>query len=230
MSLTRSADLPLDIPFLRDVPAAARADFLNAGRVMKVPAGRRIMTQGDPAGDFMILLKGRLRVSATTASGRDLTFRLLDAIQPVGEVAALDGGPRTADVAAVGPCQVLVLPRQHCLDVIGQHPALALAMVQLLCARLRDTSQGLERVATQRLPSRMAHLLARLAQEYGQPLPGGGVALPMRLSQGDMASLVAATREAVNKQLAEWKAAGWLVMEAGHMTIADPLRLAAECD
>lgn len=211
----------LAIPFLRDAPEAARRALLAGGRMTQAASGSQIMRQGDAATDLVILLEGRLRVSVMSLGGRELTFRLLEPIQPVGEVAVLDGGPRTANVQAIAPSRLLVLPRAHCLEMLALHPELALCMMRVLCARLRDTSLGLERVATQRLPSRMAHLLLNLAAEYGRPSPSGGVLLPMRLSQGDMAALVAATREAVNKQLAEWREAGVLALERGQIVICD---------
>ena len=219
-----------DIPFLREVPEAIRRDLLESGRLTTAEPGQEIIRHGDPAGDLIILVEGRLRVSVVSLSGRELIFRLVDPVQPVGEVAALDGGLRTANVVAATHCLMLVLPRLHCLRMIGAHPALAMAMLSLLCARLRETSLGLERAAIQRLPSRMAHLLLKLADEYGRPGPDGSVILPMRLSQGEMASLVAATREAVNKQLADWREAGVLGIERGHFLIHRPGALAEACE
>jgi CRP-like cAMP-binding protein len=93
---------------------------------------------------------------------------------------------------------------------------------------LRDTSAGLEQLATQRVPARLAALLLRLAAEYGRPQPEGAVLLPMRLSQTELSMLIASTREAVNKQLATWREAGLLDMKAGHIVIRRPAALAAE--
>ena len=139
----------------------------------------------------------------------------------------LDDGPRTADVVAVTCSRLLLVPRDHLLAMLRQHPALPFAMMRLLCHRLRDTSQGLERVALQRLPSRLAHPLLSLAAEYGQPAPANGILLPMRLSQGEIAAWVAATREAVNKQLAEWREGRLIRLKAGRISILQPSVLAA---
>jgi CRP/FNR family transcriptional regulator, cyclic AMP receptor protein len=223
-----SSVLP-DIPFLREVPPEPRVAFLSAARWIEVTAGTQVMRQGEAAGALLILMEGRLRVSVMSLGGREMTFRLIEPVQPVGEVAMLDGGPRTADVLAVSSCRLLSLPRDHCLEFMGRQPTLAMAVIRVLCDRLRDTSLGLERVATQRLASRMAHLLLKLAGDYGRPCPDG-VLVPMRLSQGEMAAMVAGTREAVNKQLAEWRQAGVLAMDRGQVIIRDAAALAAVCE
>ncbi len=220
---------PLDIPFLRDLPEALRLAFLAGGRIAEVSSGTQIMRQGEPAGALMILLEGRLRVSVISLAGREVTFRLIDPVQPVGEVAVMDGRPRTADVLAVTRCRLVYLPREHCLDMVSRHAELGAALMLVLCARLRDTSLGFERVATQRVASRMAHLLLKLASDYGRPVPGG-LLLPMRLPQGEMAAMVAATREGVNKQIAEWRDAGVLAMERGQIIICDAAALAEACE
>lgn len=228
MSDPEAHGLP-EIPFLRAVPPGPRAAFLAGGRLMDVLAGGQVMRQGEAAGPLLILLEGRLRVSVMSLAGRELTFRMIAPVQPVGEVAMLDGGPRTADVLAVSSCRLLVLPREHCLEMMTRHASLGLALIHVLCERLRDTSLGLERVATQRLASRMAHLFLKLASDYGRPREDGLV-VPMRLSQGEIAAMVAGTREAVNKQLAEWRQAGVLAMDRGQVVIHDATALAAACE
>jgi CRP-like cAMP-binding protein len=195
-------------------------------REIRVAAGQAVMRKGDPADAIMVLLQGRLRVSAVSVDGRAITFRLVEPVEMVGEIGVLDGRPRTADVAAVVASRLLVLRRESCVDAIAAHPAIAQAMLQLMCMRLRETSDGLERVATQRLPARIAQLLLRLAAEYGRPTPGGGVKLPMRLSQSEIGTLVAATREAVNKQLRLWRDDGLLTIESGHVVLLRPALLA----
>jgi CRP-like cAMP-binding protein len=219
----------LDIPFLRAVPEAPRDAFLAGGRMIEVMAGGQLMRQGEPAGPLLILLEGRLRVSVISLAGRELTFRMIAPVQPVGEVAMLDGRPRTADVLAVSTCRLLLLPRDHCQAMMARHPSLGQALIGVLCERLRDTSLGLERVATQRLASRMAHLFLKLAHDYGRQR-ADGILVPMRLSQGEIAAMVAGTREAVNKQLAEWRQGGMLAMDRGQLVIQNAAALSAACE
>jgi CRP-like cAMP-binding protein len=176
----------------------------------------------------MVLVAGRLRVSSASAEGRAIAFRVVEPVEVVGEIAALDGGARTADVVAVEDSTVHRVPRAAWMAAMKAQPELALATIRLVCRRLRDTSADLERVATQRVPARLAALLLKLAGDYGRPQPDGAVLLPMRLSQTELSMLIASTREAVNKQFAAWREAGLIDVRAGHIVIRRPGALAAE--
>lgn len=214
------------IPELSSLSAVETAALLQGARERRVSAGTQIMGKGEQADSMVVLLSGRLRVSSASLLGRELTFRLIEPINLVGELAVLDGGLRSADVTSVSASRLLVISRETCLAALRDHPGVARAMLRLLCTRLRETSAGFERLAMQRLPARMAHLLLRLAEEYGQPMPGGAVSLPMRLSQAEIGTLVAATREAVNKQLAAWRDEGLVDVSAGHIVLRRPEVLA----
>lgn len=217
----------LSIPAFATLGSVEVAALLRGAREARLPAGVQVMRKGEPADSLMVLLEGRLRVSAVSLEGRALTFRLVEPVEVVGEIAALDGLPRSADVATVTPVRLLVIPRDACLAAVRAYPGVAEAMLVLLCTRLRETTNGLERLAMQRLPARMAHLLLRLATDYGRPAPRGGVALPMRLSQAEIGTLVNATREAVNKQLSQWREEAVLEMRGGHIVLTRPEALLA---
>ena len=214
-------------PAFEALGSAERAALLAGAKEMVAPPGAMLMRKGEAADRLALLLDGRLKVSAAAIDGRMMTFRLVEPPELVGEVAVLDGGLRSADVSAVLRSRLLLLPAASCRAAVRNFPAVAEAMLRLLCARLRDTSDGLERLATQRLPVRLAHLLLRLGREFGRPGLGGAVQLPMRLSQEELGALVAATREAVNKQLRQWQAEGLLDMTAGRLVLRRPAALAA---
>jgi len=217
----------LAMPAFAGLKPASLDALARGSREIRLAAGHDVMRKGDPADCIMLLLAGRLRVSAVSIDGRAVTFRLVEPVEMVGEIGVLDGRPRTADVTTVIASRLLILTREACLGAITTHPDVAQAMVHLLCMRLRDTTDGFERVATQRLPARIAQLLLRLATAYGRPTPDGGVLLPMRLSQTEIGTLVAATREAVNKQLRLWRDEGLLTVTAGQVVLLQPERLAA---
>ena len=219
---------PLEaIPAFATLGAADHATLLRGAREIRVAGGRQIMTKGDPAESIAVLLSGQLRVSVVSLEGRAVTLRLVEPVDLVGEIGVLDGGPRTADVVALTASRLLLIPGETARAALRARPELAMAMLALLCQRLRDTSAGLERVAMQRLPARMAHLLLRLAADFGQPHPDGGITLPMRLSQTELGTLVAASREAVNKQLRLWREDALVEIAGGHIRLRRPAALAA---
>jgi CRP/FNR family cyclic AMP-dependent transcriptional regulator len=213
-------------PFER-VRIEALATLLDGAREERVPVRRTIMRRGEPADCLFLLLAGRLRVSVTSAEGREFAFRLIESPGIVGEVGVIDGGPRTADVVAASPARLVRIPARACHAAMRAHPDLADAMMRLLCERLRDTSRASESIATERLDVRLAHLLLRLARDYGRPHATGAIVLPMRLSQSDIGTMVAATRESVNKQLRQWRDTGIVGLDSGQIVLQMPSTLAA---
>ncbi len=217
-------------PAFATLGPAERAALLAGAKEVVAPPGTVLMRKGEAADRLALLLEGRLKVSAASVEGRLMTFRLVEPPDLVGEVAVLDGGLRSADVSAVLRSRLLLLPAAGCRAAVRAFPAVAEAMLRLVCSRLRDTSDGLERLATQRLPVRLAHLLLRLGREFGRPSAGGAVQLPMRLSQEELGAMVAATREAVNKQLRQWQGEGLLDLAGGRLVLRRPAALAALLD
>ncbi|MCC6716689.1 MAG: Crp/Fnr family transcriptional regulator [Acetobacteraceae bacterium] len=209
-----------------EVGEAAIAALLHGAHEEKIPAGGSVMRRGDPADSLCVLLDGRLRVSVTSAEGREHSFRLVEPPGIVGEVGVIDHGPRSADVVAAVPSRLVRIPSRACLAAIRNHSDFAEAMLRLLCERIRDTSRNSESLATEPLELRLAHLLLRLAREYGRP-HGTGLLLPMRLSQGDIGTMVAATRESVNKQLRQWRGVGIIGADSGQIVLLAPAALAA---
>jgi CRP-like cAMP-binding protein len=188
--------------------------------------GEALLERGRPGTNMMILVSGRARVTATSAEGREVTLMILEAGMTLGELALLDGKPRSADVIAMTNCLVLLLERRDFLPLLTQNPDLALRLMGVLCDRLRTTSLALEEVALTDIPSRLASLLLKLSTRYG--LDGGrGRRIELRLSQADLSSLIAATRESVNKQLRSWRDQGILDEEDGHIVLRQPDALQA---
>ena len=191
--------------------------------------GEALLERGRPGSNMMILISGRARVTATSAEGKEVTLMILEAGMTIGELALLDGKPRSADVVAMTTCLVLVLERRDFLPLLTQNPDLALRLMGVLCDRLRNTSLALEEMALTDIPSRLASLLLKLSTRYGADA-GRGRRIQLRLSQADLSSLIAATRESVNKQLRSWREQGILDEEDGHIILRQPDALRALVD
>jgi CRP-like cAMP-binding protein len=191
--------------------------------------GEALLERGRNGSNMMILVSGRARVTATSADGKQLTLMILEAGATLGELALLDGRPRSADVVAMDPCLALLLERRDFLPVLTQNADLALRLMSVLCDRLRTTSLALEEVALTDIPTRLASLLLKLSSRYGVDSERGRL-IQLRLSQGDLSSLVAATRESVNKQLRAWREQGILDEQDGHILLCQPRALQALVD
>ncbi len=187
-----------------------------------------VLRRGDRDASLLVLVAGQLRVGAVSIDGREVGHALLDPGAVLGEISLLDGGPRSADVTALTDGLVLVLDRRGFLPFLTAHPAVMLQLMAVLCERLRRSSGAYEALALSPLSVRLAQLLLNLAKGVA---PGpGGLVIPTRLSQRELAMQVAATRERVNKQLRLWQQLGVLGTAGGLIVIRDlvALRAAAE--
>lgn len=179
-------------------------------------AGHEIFAKGSPGRSMMAILSGTVRISAPTPAGPDIVLTMLHAGDVFGEIALLDGEDRTADAVAVSDCELLVLDHRDFVPFLERRADLCILLLKLLCQRLRRTDQQVEEVMFGRLEARIAKALLRLAQ--GAPATDGSVAL--RITQQDLAGMVGATRESVNKQLHVWQVTG--VVQLGKRLIVIP--------
>ena len=195
----------------------------------RFPKGTAIMERGEGGSSMMVLATGRARVIASSAEGKEVTFAILEPGMTFGELSLLDGKARSATVSAMEDCLALVMERRDFLPLIRGNPDLALRLLALLGERLRYTDLALEELALLSFPTRLAKLLLKLGHQYGEST-GRGLRIRLKLSQTDLSTLVAATRESVNKQLRAWRDDGIMDEEGGYLFIREVTRLRAITD
>ncbi len=213
-----------------DVFGALEDDELDRlvafGRRARYPAGRIIFQKGDPGESLMVVLEGRVKISSISAEGREAVLNFIEPCQSFGEIALLDGKPRSADATAVGACELFVLRRDDVMAFIERHPGIALRIIGMLCAKLRRTTEMIEDQLLLQMEPRIAKALLRLAREYGRRC-AEGVRIEMRLSQRELGGIVGLARENVNRQLAAWRNRNLIAIDHGMMIIRDPEALRA---
>ena len=192
-----------------------------AAQVTRHPRHATIFQKGDPGSSMMAVLRGRVKISTYSNDGKELVLNIIDQGGVFGEIAVLDGRPRTADAIALEETDLLVLERSQLLPALTGNPEVAARLLAVLCQRLRQTSEHLEDALLREAPSRLARGLLRLAETFGRPVPGDGVRLNIKLSQQQIGSLIGASRESVNKHLNDWQRAGHLAMDGGFIVIRD---------
>ncbi len=192
----------------------------------RVDRDAAVVRRGESDCTLLILVHGRLRAGAASAEGREVTIGLLEPGAVLGEIALLDGRPRSLDVVAMTDSLLLSVERRDFLPFLRARPELMLRLMALLCDRLRRASAAFEDVALAPLSARLARLLLALAEAHGAATPDG-VQIRLALSQRDMAAQVAATRERVNKQLRQWHEAGVLGDRDGRLVVRQPDALRA---
>jgi CRP/FNR family cyclic AMP-dependent transcriptional regulator len=139
-----------------------------------------------------------------------------------GEIALLDGLPRTADATAVADCELMVIGRRDFVPLLKEQPEIAIKLIEVLCGRLRQTTEQLEDLMFLDLPGRLAKTLLQLAKKSKPTSRGPRVAL----TQSDIGKMIGTSRESTNKQLRTWQDRKWLLLERGGIVILAPDALA----
>jgi CRP-like cAMP-binding protein len=205
MSQTSALDHLRAVDLLRDFDDTSLQAVATAAQRRQYRALQTIFLRGDPADGMFIVADGVVRLSITTAEGRELTLRHVSAGTAFGEIAMLDGGPRSADATALQPSALLFIARSHFQAIIKTRPDLANGIIRRLCAQLRRTTDQLEAIALMPLERRLARLFLSFARAAGAS--SGRIDLPLELSQSELASLIAASRPKVNQILVAWNTA-----------------------
>lgn len=199
--------------------------LIGQGRTASYASGAIVFRKGDPADHLMIVLQGRVSLSSAGSNGRQVLFDFIGPGRCFGEVALIEGTSRKLDAVAVKRSIVFALRRRDVLACLEMHPEIAIRIIRVLCARLSRAMEMLEERTQLGLPSRSARMLLRLASEYGN-----GKRIDLKISQTEMAGLVGATREKVNRQLCAWCRSGVLAIDEGHLAILDRRALHAIAD
>jgi CRP/FNR family transcriptional regulator, cyclic AMP receptor protein len=186
--------------------------------------GQMIFQRGDNGSSLMAVLRGRVRISTVSGEGKEVTLNVINPGEIFGEIALLDGQPRSADATAIEDTLLLVVERRHFLPFLRQNEDLFLRLLSVLCTRLRRTSTALEEIALFDLPVRLARVLLKLADDYGRP-GSAGTRIDLKLSQRDLSNLVASSRESVNKQLRVWRETSVVDLEDGFIVLRQPVEL-----
>lgn len=190
--------------------------IIQLGSVVHHPAKHIVFQIGEMGDHLFILLEGRVKVSLTSAEGKEAILSILEAGDVMGEMALLDGEPRSATVSTMDACRFLVLWRKDFLSFLERNPHVALKLLAGLSQRLRATNDMVGNLSFLNLPARLARILINLGQQYGK-VTSTGIVIGLKLSQEELGNLVGVSRESVNRQIRLWVDAS--VLDYTHGTI-----------
>lgn len=191
--------------------------------------GRVIVWQGDPGTTLFLIESGRAKVVVTSTRGQEAILNVLGPGDFFGDIAILDGGPRTADVIAVEDSRLLLLERNVLVSAIEENPGLGLKLLAALAGRLRRDVELLEEASFMSVAARLARVLLRLA-DVPDEVDTGVYSIPTRWTQAELAALVSASRETVNRCLGELENRGIIRREGGQIVIMKPDELSKGVD
>lgn len=189
-------------------------DLLFSGcKAERHAAGQHLFVQEDASDRIFGVLAGTVEISLYSPGGQKLVANIERSRALVGEIGALDGGPRTATAICLTACELVSLSRAQLFARIEKHPPLARAMIDLLCARLRWVSGELGDQAFFGIKARLAKRLMFLSGVLSDP--SGWITI----SQSELAEFLGATRESVNKMLNDWRTRGFIDLKRGGLRI-----------
>jgi CRP/FNR family cyclic AMP-dependent transcriptional regulator len=202
-------------PIFRDLDAAALDRLGRYAKVLRVKRGAKIWAKGDPGTSLLAVVSGTVRMSSSSAEGRSALLNLIGAGELFGEIAVLDGLARSTDAIANTNCEVLTIDRRDLMPFLRDQPDLAMRFIELLCARLRWTSEQVEQLILQNLSARLAGAVVRLADRQR----GKAASRTIEATQQQLSEMVGISRESTNKQLVVWAAQGWLRLDHGAIAV-----------
>lgn len=205
---------------LGSLSEADRTALLRHARVRAYPARALLFRRGDDGNSLYAVLRGKIMLSLVHAEGRDVGLTIVGPGEVIGEIAVLDGAPRTADARAIVNSEVLIIERRDLMASLERSAETCIRLMQMLCARLRRTNDQVEDMLYLDKTAKLSKALCRLAVSHGVK-SGTGVTIDLSLSQREIGNFVGLTRESVNKQLAKWRDDGLLAIAEGKITITD---------
>lgn len=197
-------------------------ELAGLARSMSINAGAILFENGDPGNGCYAVLEGSLKVSILSIDGDEQLLAVLGPGDLVGELALLDGRPRSATVSALKAAELAFIEKAAFERFADANPAVYRHMLSIVGKRLRQANDVLAARSFLPLPGRVAQTLLQLAETFGKPLDDGRVLIHYKLSQADIANMAGAARENVSRVLNDWKRSGTISRISGYYCLEQP--------
>jgi CRP/FNR family transcriptional regulator, cyclic AMP receptor protein len=221
-SSLRSTDL------LSDLPERLSSSLLANAKPVKLSADEVLFLAGDPGDGCYRLEEGLLKVSMLSPSGAERILAILGPGSIVGDMAMIDGRPRSASVSALRDCKLSFVSRSVFEAVAAKNPEIYKHLLSMLAARLRDTDQVVAAGTFLPVKGRVARALLDLAKAFGNEVDGGRIVIRQKLSQSDVAAMAGIARENVSRILNEWMRLKLVTRLSGYYCIENKAKLEKE--
>jgi len=204
-------------PLFRGLAATEQRQLLDLLGVRTFSAGVDILRAEQPGDVAYIVLEGTVKVQVDRPDGTAVILAILRAGEVAGEMSLIDHLGRSATVVAMEQSTLAWLTHTDFWNCLRSMPTMTFNLAGILSRRLRLANAHLAALATMDIEHRLADQLLALSEEYGEKTPDGGCRIPFRLTQGDLAALVGASRVRVNQILVSWKHKELLAVDGRHV-------------
>ncbi len=209
------------INLFKEIPADDMEELARVTRMELAKKKETIFLPGESSRQVYLLKTGRVKISRISEEGRELTLVLLEPGEIFGELEILEGSARDTIAEAMEESQLCVIQKEQFLSLIRKRPELSFRLTKLIGLRLRRIESRVEDLVFRDVPSRLAHLLIQLSEEYGNPSQDG-ILLSIKITHQEMANLIGSIRETVSATLGEFKKEGLITFEGRKIIILRP--------
>jgi CRP/FNR family transcriptional regulator len=213
-----------EIPLFAELAPTMLAFLESESRVRRYPEGQVLFSEGDPGDTLLILEQGRVKVCRFMAGGQEVVLAVQEAPASFGELALIDGAPRSATVIAQTAVIIRMVPRAALMGMIHNEPTVAMALMQGLVSMIRDTNDRLSDLQSLDVPGRVAKWLLSWADRSGKRREDG-IVIPFQISQSDLAAELGTTRVSINKALRMFEGLDVISADKDEIVIMLPERL-----
>jgi len=207
------------------VDPVAVQNLIEQMETVRFPRGTTIFDEGEPGDRLYIITSGKIKLARHAPDGRENLLTVMGPSDMFGELSIFDPGPRTSSAVCVTEVTAATMNSEMLKQWVGDHPAIAQQLLRVLARRLRRTNANLADLIFTDVPGRVAKTLLQLANRFGSQ-EGGALRVNHDLTQEEIAQLVGASRETVNKALATFAHRGWIRLEGKSVLIVDTEHLA----
>lgn len=211
-----------------DLPNEIASELFASASLRQLEAGDTLFQTGDKGDGCYRLDKGLLKVSLISAQVRERIIAMITPGAVVGDLAVIDGLPRSASVHALTNCELRFLSRGAFERIAQEHPEIHQYLVRMLAARLRQADDIIASLAFLPAKARVARALLALAENVGKETDSGGVLIPRIINQGDIAAMAGVARENTSRILSEWERNSVVIKSSDSYRIVDKARLKGE--
>ena len=218
-------DVLATVPLFAALDEATAELLASALTTRAVVRGHVVFSEGDTGDRLFIVLDGKVKISRAAADGRENLLTVLGPGEMFGELSLFDPGPRTATATVVTESTLASLDHDDLRPLLLNEPGMAVQLLRALAQRLRRTNEAMADLVFSDVPGRVAKALLDLAEKFAVEEPDG-TRVQHDLTQEELAQLVGASRETVNKALSDFATRGWLRLEGRTVLLLDRERLA----
>jgi CRP-like cAMP-binding protein len=216
------SDALAGVPLFAGLDSDGLSNLVKGMRVRRFRRGETVFHVGDPGDALFVVMLGSIKITLPADTGDEAILATLRPGDFFGELALLDGAPRSATAVAIEPTETYILARDRFRELITTEPVMREALLATLAAEVRRLTHHVEELHFLDITGRLASRLTRLAAEAGSTrLADGTIRLAGPLTQGDLAAMIGCTRQSVNKLLGLFTDDGLIRMERDRLVIID---------